>query len=153
MSEAQLVIFELDGQNYGVEMGYVYGINRVKDFRVTKIPNTPSFVDGVINLRNKIIPLYNLRKKFLLNTYSDNSVGEIMIVNVGSISVGLIVDEVIDIVKINEQDTEEAPEIIAGMDNKYIHSIGKVNGEMIIILDTCRILSEKDYEQLKSSVG
>lgn len=152
MSDTQLVIFELDGQDYGVEMNYVFSINRIKDCKVVKIPNTPNYVEGVFNLRNRVIPLYNLRKKFMLNNENDKTIGEIMIVNVDKLSVGLMVDEVIDIVKLSDQDTEEAPDIISGMDNKYIKSIGKLNGDMIIILDTCRILSDREYNQLESGI-
>lgn len=148
MADMQLVVFQLEGQQYGIDMNCVYGINRMRDFKIIKIPNAPAFVDGVINLRNSIIPMYNLRKKFHINEDYYNQNSEILIVNTGKTSVGFTVDEVLDIIKLSGQDIAEAPDILTGIDNKFISSIGKTGEAMIIILDANKILSEKEQEQV-----
>lgn len=148
MADTQLVIFELEGQQYGIEMNCVNCINRIKDFKIMKIPNTPTFIDGVINLRNKIIPMYNLRKKFHFNEDYHNQNSEILIVDIDKVSVGFIVDEVLDIMKFQDENIENAPSIITNLDSRYIKSIAKVESSMIIILDVSYILTQKEKEQI-----
>ncbi|SET83201.1 purine-binding chemotaxis protein CheW [Natronincola peptidivorans] len=140
MTNMQLIVFNLEEQHYGVEIDYVNGINKVKDFKIIKIPNCPDYIEGMINLRGKVIPLYNLRKRFF-NQDSICQDNEILIVFMRNTLVGLIVDEVFDIIKLEEEDIESAVNLFTNVDGRFIDSIGKKDDNMIIILDVKSILS------------
>lgn len=151
MANMQLVVFELEKQYYGVEIHCVNGINKVKDFKIFKLPNSPAFVEGIINLRGKVIPLYNLRKRF----YDQDLIrpdNEILIVFMNNIMVGLIVDEVFDIIKLEEKDIETEMNLFTQLDSRFIDGIGKLDDSMIIILDVAHILSLSEQKQLAPMV-
>ncbi len=147
MANMQLVVFELEKQYYGVEINCVNGINKVKDFKILRLPNCPSFVEGMINLRGKVIPLYNLRKRFYNQDFISQD-NEILIVFINNIMVGLIVDEVFDIIKLDESNIESAMNLFTQLDSRFIDSIGKVDDTMIIILDVAHILSLSEQKQI-----
>ncbi|TCO69079.1 chemotaxis protein CheW [Marinisporobacter balticus] len=145
MSNLQFIVFELEKQQYGVKIDFVNGINKVKDFKISPIPNSTSFIEGMINLRGKIIPLYNLRKRFRFEKDGIAKNDELLIANVNDMMMGLIVDEVIDIVRFEEEDIESTNALFTtNMVNKFISSIAKKDEEMIIILDVEKILTVEE---------
>ncbi|AKL96279.1 chemotaxis signal transduction protein CheW [Clostridium aceticum] len=147
MPNMQLVVFQLGDQYYAVEIDYVNGINKVKDFNIMKVPNAPNFVEGLINLRGKILPLYNLRKRFFNEDFLSKD-NEILVVRMKDIMVGLIVDEVFDIISLEEKDAEPATNLFLGIDSRFISHIGKTEDQMIIILDVPNILSQTEQQEI-----
>ncbi|MDD4680115.1 MAG: chemotaxis protein CheW [Clostridia bacterium] len=148
MSEMQLVIFCLGKEEYGVDIMQIKEIVPYKE--PVKVPSTPLFIEGVINLRGEIIPIVNLKKRFNI---SGDTIGEqtrIIVMNIESKKVGFIVDEASEVITINNENIEKAPEIIVGIDRKYITGIGKVEERILIILDLDKLFNEKEQEELEA---
>ncbi|AOY78119.1 chemotaxis protein CheW [Clostridium formicaceticum] len=147
MPNMQLVVFQIGNQYYAVEIDYVNGINKVKDFNIMKVPNSPNFVECLINLRGKVLPLYNLRKRFFDEDFLSKD-NEILVVHINNIMVGLIVDEVFDIINLEEKDVEPSTNLFLGLDSRFISYIGKTEDNMIIILDVSNILSVSEQQEI-----
>ncbi|MDK2798820.1 MAG: purine-binding chemotaxis protein CheW [Clostridiales bacterium] len=148
MATTQLVIFKLENEEFGVDIMQVKEI--IKPLQIVKVPNTPDFIEGIINLRGKVHPIISLRKRFKLavTAFDDNT--KIIIVNVNDTDVGFIVDEVNEIVRIDNQEIEQVPELVTGINRKYINGVGKINDRMIILLDLDQVLSLSEQEEIKS---
>lgn len=146
MSEKQYVIFKLGNEEYGVDIMNVKEISEFKES--THVPNAPYFVDGIINLRGEIIPIVNLKKRFKVSSGEINSDTRIIVININDRNVGFVVDEASQVLRINDNDIDDAPEIIAGVDRQYITGVGKVGEKIIILLDLEKILTDDEKEKL-----
>lgn len=151
MASQQQVVFKLDNEQYGIAIMKVYGIERFQE--ILNIPNTPSYIEGVINLRGEVLPIYNLRKRFNLAHREVDGDTKIIITKANDLQVGFIVDSVSEIINIDEEQIEATPNIITGIDRKYINSIAKIEDRMIILLDVDLVLSEEEYEGIKGSTS
>lgn len=135
----QLVTFKLGDEEYGIDILKVQEINRMTE--ITSMPKAPFFVEGVINLRGKVIPVVNLRKRFGLGLKEIDSQSRIIVVDIGS-TVGLIVDSVSEVLRISSDTIEPPPPITGGVGSEYIMGIGKLEDRLIILLDIDKLLSE-----------
>lgn len=135
----QLVTFKLGDEEYGIDILKVQEINRMTD--ITSMPKAPFSVEGVINLRGKVIPVVNLRKRFGLDLKEIDSQSRIIVVDIGS-TVGLIVDSVSEVLRISSDTIEPPPPITGGIGSEYIMGIGKLEDRLIILLDIDKLLSE-----------
>jgi purine-binding chemotaxis protein CheW len=146
VDELQLVIFRLAKEEYGLPITKVQEINHL--LPITKLPQTPSFMEGVINLRGRIIPIIDLRKRFQLSLadYNDNT--RIIIVEVSGETVGIVVDEVAEVVRLPESSIEPPPPTFI-LDAEYIEGLGKIESRLIIILNIDRILTTHEEIILK----
>ncbi len=133
--------FNLAEEEYGLEILTVREIIGIMD--ITRVPQTANFMQGVINLRGKIIPVIDLRAKFGLSraTYNDQTC--IIVVDVG-IPMGIIVDTVQEVHDIPEANIEPAPELGAGVDTSFILGMGKVNNSVKILLDIRNVLTSDE---------
>lgn len=147
----QLVVFQLAGETYGVDIGHVHEIIRLQP--ITQVPRTPEFVEGVINLRGRIIPVIDLHKRFGLPPAEATNNTRIMVVEVNGITVGMIVDAVLEVLRLPEENIEPPPPIIKGVDVAYLRGVGKWEDKLIILLDLDRVLRESEQEQLKERVA
>jgi purine-binding chemotaxis protein CheW len=145
--DLQLVRFKLAGQDYGVGIMQVQSIDRIMP--VTKVPRTPAFVEGVINIRDEVIPVVDLRKRFELETRPADNDTRIMIVEVEGKKVGIIVDAVSDVTTISESIVEPAPAMVIGIDSQYIKGVAKLENALLILLDLDKILNPEEIRQLK----
>jgi len=148
--DEQLVIFKLENEDYGLPISKVQEINCM--IEVTRIPQTPEFIEGIINLRRRVIPVLDLRKRFGLSSqeYQENT--RIMVVDVEGQTVGLIVDAVREVVWIAGDCIEPAP-AASVIDTQLVQAIGKLEDRLVIILDIDRIISSKEIIMLKSIVA
>lgn len=148
-SMMQLVGFKIDNELFGVDILMVQEI--IRSAPITAVPNAPKFVEGVINLRGDILPVIDLRKR--LNMFNENSEQEktwILILDIGGKVSGFIVDMVTEVLKIDEGDIEQAPEIIvSGLEDQYIRGVLDIGGELLILLDFNRILLLEEMKRLK----
>ncbi|NLY43109.1 MAG: purine-binding chemotaxis protein CheW [Clostridiaceae bacterium] len=144
----QFVIFKIEAEEFGVDIMKVKEI--IKPLQIVRVPNTPVFIEGIINLRGKVHPVFNLRKKFGFPEKPFDDDTKIVIVDVNGVDIGFIVDEVNEIVRIEEDQIEEAPRFISGVNSQYISGVGKIDSRMIIILDLDLVLSVDEQEQLKA---
>lgn len=148
MAINQLVIFALDGEEYGVDVTTVNGILRSSKFKIQTVPGLPSAIEGIINLRGRVNYIFNLRKKFnlTLNEYPEDS--KFVMLNLNGTIAGCIVDEVTDIVKFNEEDIQPAPEFVS-QSNGYLKGIVKIDDRMVIFLDPEKLLAIEEYNLLE----
>ncbi len=144
MAENQFVIFRLAEERYAVDILNVGGISEFRD--VTKVPNAPYFIDGIINLRGDIIPIVNLKKRFNIPEKEADSDTRIIINNIRGKDIGFVVDEASQVIKIDDADIEEAPDIIKGADRQYISGVGKVADHIVILLNLEKILSDEEQK-------
>lgn len=128
----QLVSFNLGNEEYAVDILRVQEINRMVE--ITPIPNAPPHVEGVINLRGKVIPVVNLRKKFRLDAKEMDSHSRIVVVDVGT-TIGLLVDSVSQVLRISPDTVEPPPPAADNGSSKYILGIGKLADRLLLLLD------------------
>lgn len=148
MAERQYVIFKLGNEEYGVDIMNVKEISEYK--QSVKVPNTPKFVDGIINLRGDITPIINLKKRFNLDEVSINSDTRIIVINIKNRQVGFVVDEASQVLRLSEEDIEPAPELVTGVDKKYIIGVGKLKDRIVLLLNLEEVLSEDEKEKIQN---
>ncbi|MDH4101281.1 MAG: chemotaxis protein CheW [Nitrospirota bacterium] len=144
--EDKIVCFTLAHEMFGVPISMVHEI--IRPAAITAMPRSPDYVKGVLNLRGKIIPVVDLRKRFGLEEAEETKETRIVVVGVGGLTVGMVVDGVSEVLRIRAEDIEPPSPIIATVDSEYIRGVGKVEGRLIILLDTEMILSHQDKEHL-----
>jgi purine-binding chemotaxis protein CheW len=144
--ELQLVIFRLAKEEYGLPITKVQEINRLVP--ITKLPQTPSFMEGIINLRGRVIPVIDLRKRFQLAAAEQSEDNRIIIVEVNGQTVGVIVDAVTEVVRLAAASIEPPPPTFI-IDAQYIHGVGKLDDRLLILLDIDRILTSQEEIILK----
>lgn len=140
--------FVIDKEGYGIEIRYVTEIIGMQS--ITIVPELPKFIVGIINLRGQIIPVMDVRKRFLKEFKEYNDRTCIIVINIEFVSIGLIVDTVSEVLNIEEKNIVDPPNSRTGFSNRYIKSIGKVNDEVKLILDCVKLLEEKEIENLMS---
>ena len=155
MAELQFVVFKLGKEEYGVNIMQVQEIGHYAE--PVKVPNTPEFVEGIMNLRDNVIPVISLRKRF--NIPEENLNGperdsnqnrRTIIINLGDRQIAFIVDDASVVLTLDEASIQETPDIIAGVDRKYISGIGKKGNRLIIMLDLNFLFDEQEQAQLEA---
>jgi purine-binding chemotaxis protein CheW len=129
----QLVTFNLENEEYAVDILKVQEINRMRE--ITRVPNTPAYVEGVINLRGKVIPVVNLRSKFSLDERENDTQSRIMIMDIQGITMGLVVDAVSEVLRIPSNIVEPTPPMASNISTEFIRGIAKLEDRLIILLD------------------
>lgn len=143
MVERQLVLFDLGGEVYGVDIASVHEIIRMQP--ITKVPKAPFFVEGVINLRGKVIPVVDMRRRFGLESVDHTKDSRIVVVDVHSVTIGIIVDAVTEVLRIPADSVELPSDTITGnTDSDYLMGMAKLENKMVILLDLNRVLPEED---------
>gem|GEM_PF-386516 len=144
MSSRQLVIFNINGEDFGIEVTQVKEI--IRPVEIFKIPNTPEFVEGLINLRGKVHPVFNLRKRFNLpaQQFDDNT--KIIIVNANDAVMGFIVDEVKEIIRVEEENIESSLQVLTDVKGRFVNGVAKTSDRIILLLDLSTTLSMKNED-------
>ena len=142
----QLVTFNLGSEEYAVAILKVQEINRMKE--ITRVPNSPPYVEGVINLRGKVIPVVNLRSKFGLAAKENNEQTRIMIMDIQGITMGLVVDSVSEVLRIPSTTVEPTPPMASNISAEFIKGIAKVDERLIILLDMDRLLGKTEGAEM-----
>ena len=137
----QLVSFHLADETYGIEITKIREIILMGE--ITRIPQTPHYVKGLINLRSTVIPVIDLRARFGLpeNELTDDS--RIMVLNVGTRTVGIIVDAVSEVLRVTNDQIAPAPPTVASLGNEYLDGLVKLEDLLLILLDIDKILGEE----------
>ncbi|UCD35434.1 MAG: chemotaxis protein CheW [Nitrospiraceae bacterium] len=134
----QFVTFTLNNEHYAVDILNVQEINRITE--ITRVPNSPDYVEGVINLRGKVIPVINLRRKFHLADRETDETSRIIIMEIGGITNGLIVDSVSEVLRVPSSVIEPPPAVSSDMGSKFIKGIAKLEDRLIILLDIDKLV-------------
>jgi purine-binding chemotaxis protein CheW len=140
----QLVTFKLAGQKYAVDILKVQEINNMKE--ITTIPNAPSFLEGAINLRGKVIPVLNLRKKFSFEDNPSPDTAKIVIMDVRGVIMGLVVDSVSDVLRIPRDLVEPPPPVSSNISSEFLAGIAKLEEGLVILLNIDKLLGEEEHK-------
>jgi purine-binding chemotaxis protein CheW len=145
----QLVGFDIADEQFGVDILMVQEI--IRSAKITAVPNSPEFVEGVINLRGNIIPVVDLRKRlYLYDDKSENKRSWILILNIGERVVGFIVDQVTHVIKLPEDRVQPPPDIVvSGLESQYIQGVCELDNNLLVILNFSRVLFSDEYNMLR----
>ena len=144
--EQQLVIFELAKEFYGVDISTVEAIIKMQP--ITAVPHAPAFVEGVTNLRGAVLPVMDLRKRFGLSPQAETKDSRIVVVVMGGLKVGIVVDGVSEVLRVVEDSIEPPSPLVSTVDSEFITGIAKVAERLIILLDLSKVLSVQDQGQM-----
>lgn len=139
---SQFLTFNLGDELYGVD---ILRVQEIKGYTaVTKIPNTPPHIKGVLNLRGTIVPIIELRTKFGMPTIDYTAFTVIIVVVVRDKVMGLVVDSVSDVLNIDKKDIQPSPQFGAKVDVSFMNGIGKSGDKLVALLDMDRLLTDGD---------
>lgn len=148
--EIQLVVFTLKQDDtvceYGVPITQVQEI--IPMAKPTKLPEAPDFVEGIINLRGRIIPIIDLKKRFQMSASEITSDTRSVVVEVAGQTVGIIVDQVSEVLRLSKDSIEPPPVAIGGITAEYLTGVGKLEDRLLILLDMNKILTEQEQAEL-----
>ncbi len=146
----QLVSFNLDREEFGVYVLKVREIIRITN--VTRVPNTPYYVEGVINLRGKVIPIISLRKKFSLPEVENDKQTRIIVMDVDGDLMGFIVDSVSEVIRISSAEIQPPPSVVnGGLDQEYLSGVINRSDRLLVLLDLERVFSQTERDSLISA--
>jgi purine-binding chemotaxis protein CheW len=146
----QLVTFEVGGEEFAVPILSVHEINRMME--ITRVPRSPEFVEGVINLRGKIIPVVDLRKRFGVDHEHDTNDTRVVVVEVAGRVIGFTVDRVNEVLRIGAHIVEPPPAMVAGIDSDYVEGVGKLEDRLLILLDLQKLFGSGELAQIDAAV-
>ena len=146
IGDEQIVVLDLGGEAYGVEIGRVEEIIRMQ--AVTRIPNGPAFIEGVTNLRGRVIPVLDLRKRFGLPASESTRRSRIVVGELGEHTVGLVVDGVSEVLMVSSEAVEPPSTLVTSADSAFLRGVAKLDERLILLLDLSRILTRTEQEDL-----
>ena len=141
----QVVGFRIGNETYGVRIGSVREIVRVPE--ITSVPNAPEAIEGVINLRGKIIPVMDLRKRFGIEAVQPDKKNRILVVELDNKLLGLIVSSASEVLKIPPSEIAAPGTVFAEGESSYVTGVGKLKGRLIILLDIARLLRQPEFKK------
>lgn len=138
----QLVTFTMGTEDYAVDILKVQEINRMSE--IAKVPNAPDYVEGVINLRGRVIPVVSLRKRFGFDEKSKDEQARIMIMDIQGITIGVIVDAVSEVLRIPASTVEPTPHVASSLGTEFIKGIAKLDDKLIILIDMDMLIEKSE---------
>jgi len=147
----KVIVFELDHEEYALPVQSIGSIERI--LPITRVPTTPSFVKGVINLRGVVTPVIDLKEKLRDGTTEFDEQTRIIIVTVNDLTVGFIVDSANDVIDIDAEQIEPPPETIGTEGKEFIKGVVKMERRLFILLDLEKILLKEELEELRTLEG
>lgn len=148
-SEIKVIVFQLQDEQYGVEVRQVQTIERLMP--LTRVPRTPDFVKGVVNLRGTIMPIIDLRERFGLPAVDPTDHTRMVIVKTAEVEVGLIVDSANDVIDIKKDQLDDPPEIVGGVKAKYLQGVAKLEDDSpLVLLSLEQVLNKEEIIQLEN---
>lgn len=149
--QTKQVIFKLGNEEYGLDIMLVNAIEKYVD--LVRIPNAPTYIRGIINLRGDIIPVFNLRKKFGLPEKEIDNNTKLIVTKSHDILMAYEVDEVKEILEIPLSNISETPVIVKSQDTAYMKAVANINGRMLVLLDHNGIISENEKVHIKTLIA
>ena len=144
--ELHIVGFRVGRETFGVPIGLVHEIVRVPE--ITAVPDSPGYVEGVINLRGKIVSVVDLRKRFGEKEITSHKKNRILVTEVDGKMVGLIVDAASEVLKIPDNEIELPPSVFEEGELNYVTGVGKLHGRLVILIDLSKILQKGELRRL-----
>lgn len=146
-SERQIVVFSLGNESYGVDIASVREIIVMQ--KITPVPRTPEFVQGIINLRGRVIPVLDLRKHFGFEVKPPDEDQRIVVADVDGEIVGVVVDSVFSVMRVPDSAIEPPSPMVTGPEAQYLVGIAKTEDRLIILLDIAKIITDAEKRMLK----
>ncbi|MCG3420312.1 chemotaxis protein CheW [Oceanobacillus jordanicus] len=147
----KFIVFTLKNQSYGVDVSQVHSIERLQ--KVTEVPRTASFIKGVIYLRGNTIPVIDLRERLWIGQTDTTDESRFLIVEIKGMQVGLLVDAANEVLDIGAEAIEPPPEMIAGVEARYLEGVAKLKDELLILLDLEHILDMEEVQEVKQAIN
>jgi purine-binding chemotaxis protein CheW len=145
--DQQFLTFNLADEYYGVD---ILKVQEIKGYTtVTRIPNTPDYLKGVLNLRGTIVPIVDLRMKFGMGTTEPTPFTVVVVVNVRNRVMGFLVDAVSDVLDLNAKNIQPPPELGNAVDITFVAGIGNANDRLVTLLDIDRVLTEDELKNVE----
>jgi purine-binding chemotaxis protein CheW len=141
----QMVGFSIEDVTYGINILSVHEIQRIPEF--TRLPNTPNFILGVINLRGSVIPVVDIRLRFGLPTVSATEQSRIIVIEVNAKIIGLQVDNVSQVIRVNEENIDPPSDLLEGVSDKFISGVARMPEGLMVILSLDHILFSEEEEK------
>ena len=145
----QLVSFVIENEEFGIDILRVQEI--IRPVEITRVPNSPSFVEGVINLRGRIVPVVDLRKRFGLPEREQDQHTRIIVVELIDRVVGFMMDAVKEVIRVDRSVIEPAPELAIGIDTEYIKGGAKLEDRLLILLELEEVLTEDEKNAVRDA--
>lgn len=145
----QYVTFSIKDELFGIDVRRAQEVMNLP--KITRVPNTMSFMKGVIDLRGKIIPLIDMRVKFKIEEKVYDHKTVVIIIDVKNILCGIIVDSVSDVVNISLEEVQHTPHFASEIDKDSVFGIGKINGKLVMVLDVDRLLTDEELLLIKDN--
>lgn len=147
----QLVSFRLAQEEYGIEITKIQEIILMGE--ITRVPQTPHYIKGLINLRSTVIPIVDLRLRFGMSEEEVTDETRIMVVNVVGKTIGIIVDAVSEVLRVNEEQIAPPPPTVAGLGQEYLTGLVKFDSRLLIMLDIDQILGEEGNAAVEAATS
>jgi purine-binding chemotaxis protein CheW len=147
----QLVSFRLAQEEYGIEITKVQEIILMGE--ITRVPQTPPYIKGLINLRNTVIPIVDLRLRFGLPQEEATDETRIMVVNVAGKTIGIIVDAVSEVLRISHEQIAPPPPTVSGLGREYLTGLVKLDKGLLILLDIDKILGQEERDAVEAATA
>ena len=147
----QLVSFKLAEETYGIEITKIREIILLGE--ITQVPETPHYIKGLINLRSTVIPVIDLRCRFSLPEGDSTDESRIMVLNVGTRTIGIVVDAVSEVLRVANDQISAAPPTVASLGNEYMSGLVKLEEQLLILLDVDQLFGEEEAAALDASMG
>jgi purine-binding chemotaxis protein CheW len=149
IGDTQIVTFFLGQEEFGVDILLVQEI--IRPSPITEVPNTPDFVEGVINLRGKVVPVIDMRKRLNISSTEMTKETRIIIIELEKRVTGFVVDSVSKVITVPRESVQKAPDMImSGVESEYIIGVSRIGDRLIILLDFSKILTAGEQSQLSS---
>lgn len=144
----QLVSFKIGNEEFGIDIFNVKEINRMVN--ITKVPNSPDYVEGIINLRGKVIPVIDLRTKLGMPKKEHDKDTRIVVADIDGRTVGFLVDAVSEVLRIPRNITEAPPALTTGINSDYITAVGKLEDRLLTLLDLTKVLAKEEKQLIET---
>ena len=148
--EQQLVVFDLAGESYGINIAAVESI--IKMQTITRLPQTPYYVNGVTNLRGTVLPVIDLRLRFGLEAVEVSRQTRIIIVTMGKLKVGVVVDGVSEVLRVQDETIEGLPPMVSTVNSAFLKGIARMENRLIILLELGKVLDFEEQQTLAVSI-
>ena len=135
----KLIAFELNNEEYAIPVEQVRSIEKLQP--ITRVPKTPPFVKGVINLRGVITPIIDLRIRFNLENVKNSNATRMLMTTIDEMEIGFIVDGANDVLDVKKEQIENTPEVIDSVENKYVKGVVKIDSRILVYLDLRSVLT------------
>jgi len=146
--ENQLVIFELSNEAYGINIALVESI--IKMQAITQLPQTPAYVKGVTNLRGSVLPVIDLRTRFGLEAQAETRQTRIIVVTMGTVKVGMVVDGVTEVLRVSDESIEPLPPMVNTVNSAFLKGIVRLEKRLIVLLELGKVLAIEEQFALEA---